>query len=206
PTEHLRKPAFTLAKYCNFHYIRLLHILMTHRVSLNGVFGTKFISHFLRDFETLGTGLENIFTAIDKYIYLVRKDEVAQAISILLAQKTQVWHINNNNKMLNYHEQLESITIDDELLEEVNQKLYFIKQQQDYIDKVIKTYQISPLIIQYEELVENVEDNLQNILNYLGINIMPETISNLQYTIKKMGSELSLNIAEAYGKKYGIMY
>ena len=35
---------------------------------------------------------------------------------------------------------------------------------------------------------------------------MPETISNLQYTIKKMGSELSLNIAEAYGKKYGIMY
>ena len=206
PTEHLRKPAFTLAKHSNFHYIRLLHILMTHRVTLNGVFGTKFISHFLRDFETLGTGLENIFTAIDKYIYLVRKDELAQAISILLAQKTEVWHINNKNKLLNYHDQLESITIDDELLEEVNQKHYFIKQQQDYIDKVLKIYQISPLVIQYEELVDNVEDNLQNILNYLGINIMPETISNLQYTIKKMGSELSMNIAEAYRKKYGIIY
>ena len=204
PTEHLRKPAFTLAKYCNFDYIRLFNNLMTHRVTLNGVFGTKFISHFFHDFENLENGFENILTALDKYIYLVRKDEVAQAISILLAQKTQVWHINNQNKLLNYQDQLESITIDDELLEEVNHKLFFIRQQQKYIDKVLNKYQISPLVIEYEQLVENVEDNLQTILDYLGINILPETLTNLEYTIKKMGSELSRNIAEEYRKKYAI--
>ncbi|HHP7230440.1 MAG TPA: Stf0 family sulfotransferase [Xenococcaceae cyanobacterium] len=204
PTEHFRKPAFTLAKYCNFNYIRLLKFLMTHRVTLNGVFGTKFISHFLHDFETLENSLEPIFTIIDKYIYLVRKDEVAQAVSILLAQKTEVWHINNRNKLLNYQEQLESITITDELIEEVNQKLHFIRQQQKYIDKILKIYQISPLIIEYENLVENVEENLQTILNYLEINYLPQNINNLKYNIKKMGSEISLNLAEAYRKKYGI--
>ena len=204
PTEHFRIPAFTLAKYCNFDHIRFLKTLLTHRVSLNGVFGTKFISHFLRDFETLDTGLETILSSIDKYIYLVRKDEVAQAISILLAQKTKVWHINNQHKMLNYQDDLESIVIDDELLEEVNKKLYFIRQQQKYIDRVLKTYNISPLIIEYENLVENVEDNIQKILDYLEINTLPGTISNLQYTIKKMSSELSLSIAEVYRAKYGI--
>ncbi|MDJ0531195.1 MAG: Stf0 family sulfotransferase [Xenococcaceae cyanobacterium MO_207.B15] len=204
PTEHLRKPTFTLAKYCDFDYIRLFHHLMTYRVSLNGVFGTKIISHFLQDFEILESGLTNIFTAIDKYIYLVRKDEVAQGVSILLAEKTEIWHIDNDNKLLDYHNQLASITIDDELLEEVNHKLFFIRQQQEYIDKVLKTYQISPLVIEYEQLVENVEDNLQTILDYLGINILPETLTNLEYTIKKMGSELSRNIAEEYRKKYAI--
>ena len=204
PTEHLRKPAFTLAKYCNFDYIRFIRTLMTHRVTLNGVFGTKFISHFFHDFENLDNGFENLLNSIDKYIYLVRKDEVAQAISILLAQKTKVWHINHQNKMSNYQEQLESITIDDELLEEVNQKVHLIKQQQNYIDKVLKTYQISPLVIEYEYLVENVETEIKKILDYLEINILPETITNLEYSIKKMGSEISLNIAEAYRSKYEI--
>ncbi|MDJ0650616.1 MAG: Stf0 family sulfotransferase, partial [Xenococcaceae cyanobacterium MO_188.B19] len=76
PIEHLRIPAFTLAKYCNFDHIRLLRTLFTHRISLNGVFGTKFISHFLQDFETLETGLEKIFSSFDKYIYLLRKDKL----------------------------------------------------------------------------------------------------------------------------------
>ncbi len=204
PTEHLRKPAFTLAKHCNFDYVKLLHNLMTHRVSLNGVFGTKFISHFLQDFETLGNGLENILTSFDKYIYLIRKDEIAQAISILLAQKTQVWHINNKNKMLNYQDELESIIIDDKLLDEVTNKLYFIRQQQKYIDKILKTYQISPLTIKYEDLVEDVEGNIKQILDYLEINSLPESIGNLKYNIKKMGSEVSLKIAEAYCKKHTI--
>ncbi len=204
PMEHLRKPAVTLAKYCDFDYIRFLRTLMTHRVSLNGVFGTKLISHFLQDFENLDNGLENIVNYIDKYIYLVRKDEVAQAISILLAQKTKVWHINNLNKMSNYHEELESIIIDDKLLEEVNKKLYFIRQQQKYLDQVLKNYKISPLIVEYESLVKNVEEEIEKILTYLEINTLPDTITNLQYSIKKMGSEISLNIAEAYRSKYGI--
>ncbi len=204
PIEHLRVPAFTLAKYCNFDHIRLLRTLFTHRISLNGVFGTKFISHFLQDFETLETGLEKIFSSFDKYIYLLRKDKLAQAISILLAEKTEVWHIDNQNIMLNYQDELESIVIDDELLDEVNQKLYFIGQQQEYIDKVLKTYQISPLVIEYENLVEDVEDNIQKILDYLEISTLPGTIKNLEYTIKKMGSDLSLKIAEAYREKYEI--
>ena len=204
PSEHLRIPTFTLAKYCNFNYIRFLETLMTHRVSLNGVFGTKFISHFLRDFETLETGLETIFTSIDKYIYLVRKDEIAQAISILLTQKTQVWHIDNRPKMIDYQNQLDSIVIDDELLDEVNKKLHFIRQQQNYIDKIIETYKISPLIIEYEKLVENVEESIQKILDYLEINILPGTIENLEYSIKQMSSELSLSIAENYRAKYEI--
>ncbi|MGD1918873.1 MAG: Stf0 family sulfotransferase, partial [Pleurocapsa sp.] len=97
PIEHLRLANQELALNCDFDYFKLLFNLMHHRVSDNQVFGTKIISHFLFELRKARPKFRNIFKLIDKYVLLVRQDKVAQAVSLVIAQKTAVWHIQKNN-------------------------------------------------------------------------------------------------------------
>lgn len=203
PTEHLRQASAVLAKNCQFDYINLLHNLMAYKTTSNEVFGTKFISHFLEVFQKAKFNFGEIFQSISKYIYLVRRDKVAQAVSIVLAQKTNVWHISNQEKHQNYETQLEQIEIKETLLEEVHKQYLFIHQQEEYLTKLFKIYQISPFIVEYEQLVEHTEEQINLILNYLQIPYSEAKTANLQSHLRKMSSGLSTQIIKEYQNKFG---
>ncbi|MBE9166007.1 sulfotransferase domain-containing protein [Pleurocapsales cyanobacterium LEGE 06147] len=202
PTEHLRQASAILANNCQFDYIKLLHALMAYKTTPNGVFGTKFISHFLEVFQKAEFDFGEIFQSISKYIYLVRQDKVAQAVSIVLAQKTNVWHISTQEKQQNYETQLEQIEIEEFLLKEVHKQYRFIQQQEEYLIKLFETYHISPLIVEYEQLVEHTEEQTNLILDYLQIPPLETKTTNLKSHLRKMRSDLSEQIIKEYKDKF----
>ncbi len=203
PTEHLRLATQELARYCNFDYIRLLHNLMQYRITGNQVFGTKIISHFLFELRQTQPDFQQIFNSIDKYIFLVRKDRVAQAVSLVLAQKTEIWHIHSNRSQnstsyQSYQSRLNNIVINDALLSEVQQKFQFIQNQEARLKKILAANQIEPLILVYEDIVEDPESQINRILDFLAI-VKPEQYTmNIRSGIKKMPSNLSQEIIRQF--------
>ncbi len=201
PSEHLRDAALTLSRNCNFDYIRLLHNLMQYQTTDNGVFGTKFISHFLLDFKQTKFDFAQIFNSIDKYIFLVRRDKIAQAVSIVLAQRTEVWHIRDSVKDATYQSKLQTVDIDEALLEDVEQKYEFIKRQEARMHQLLENYQIKPLQVEYEEIVENAELQIERILKYLDITKPEKYSMNIHSQIKKMPSHISEEIISQFKQK-----
>ncbi|MBE9043263.1 hypothetical protein IQ255_02360 [Pleurocapsales cyanobacterium LEGE 10410] len=206
PSEHLRQAAQELSRHCNFNYLKLLYNLLQYRRTANGVFGTKFISHFLFEFQQTKLNFKQIFNSIDKFILLVRKDKVAQAVSLVLAQKTQVWHIRNNLKNITYKSKLGDIEIDDALLNDVEQKYKFIKQQEVRLKKILATNQIEPLLITYEDILEDTELQINRILNFLAI-VKPENyIMNINSGIKRMPSDISQQIIHQFKSRKSTLH
>ncbi|MEM8674117.1 MAG: Stf0 family sulfotransferase [Cyanobacteria bacterium P01_G01_bin.67] len=203
PSEHLRLAAQELSLYCNFNYLTLLDNLMTYRTSNNGVFGTKIISHFLFELKQTKPDFKQLFKSIDKFILLVRKDKLAQAVSLVVAQKTEVWHLHHNgqDKDTDYQSKLENIEISDGLLDDVEQKCNFIIRQEIRLKKLLAEHQIEPLIIVYEDILENPEQQIKIILEFLAI-AQPEGYTmQINSGIKRMPSRLSQEIIRQYQQK-----
>lgn len=206
PAEHLRLATQELAKNCNFDYLRLLSNLMQYRITENGVFGTKFISHFLFELQQTKFDFRQIFKSIDKFILLIRKDKVAQAVSLLIAQKTEVWHIQNqsNQDHVNYQfyqSQLESIQINDDLLAEVAHKHQFINNQEKRLRKILQNNQINPLEIYYEDIVADPQMEINRVLDFLEILPSSGYTIELNSKIKKMSAKISQEIIRQYQQK-----
>jgi trehalose 2-sulfotransferase len=203
PSEHLRLATQELARHCNFDYLRLLHNLMQYRVTANGVFGTKFISHFLFELQHRKSDFKQIFNSLDKFILLIRKDKVAQAVSLVLAQQTDVWHIynNHNSKNINYQSKLKNIVINDALLENVEQKYVFINQQEEHLKRILATYEIEPLEVFYEDIVENAELQIDQILDFLKITKPQDYFMKVNTEIKKMPSNISQEIIRQFKQR-----
>lgn len=203
PSEHLRLATQELAYHCNFNYLKLLDNLMTYRITNNSVFGTKFISHFLFELQQMSSDFKQVFKSIDKFILLIRKDKLAQAVSLVVAQKTEVWHLHNNNnsKNINYQAKLENIEIDNQLLNDVAQKYDFICKQEARLKKVLANNQIEPLIVVYEDIVANAELQINNILDFLAI-AKPESYQmQINSGIKRMPSRISQEIMQQYQQR-----
>ena len=202
PLEHLRLAAQELSRYCSFNYLKLLDNLMEYRITDNGVFGTKFISHFLFEFQQTKPDFCQIFQSIDQFILLVRKDKVAQAVSLVLAQKTNVWHLRNNAKnSTNYQLKLENIKIDGVLLDEVAQKYDFIKKQEARLKQVLADNQIEPLVIIYEDILEDSQLQVNRILDFLAIAKPDSYIMQINSGIKRMPSGISQEIIRQFQQR-----
>ncbi|MBR8827144.1 MAG: sulfotransferase [Gomphosphaeria aponina SAG 52.96 = DSM 107014] len=204
PVEHLRQPSAILAVHCHFDYLRYLKIMMTHKVTENGVFGTKFISHFLEVLETkTSLNFEKIVnTYISKFVYLVRRDKVAQAVSVVMAKKTNVWHIFNQETEQEYQARLNDLDVEENDLEEVRKYYENILEQEAYLENLFQVYNISPLIVEYEQLLADPDGEIQKILRYLGVFAGEQQI-NIQSYARKLRSGLSDKIIHKYLEKYG---
>lgn len=202
PLEHLRRPSQFLSQHCHFNYIRYLTILMNYNITSNKVFGTKFISHFLKGHIKASPEFKKIFdTYISKFIYLVRRDRIAQAVSLFLAKKTKIWHIPNQNIYDLYINKINQLNFQDSDLEEVHKLHLFLLEEEAFLRKLFKDNKIEPLLIEYESLVQYPQIYLKNILDFLSI----ETYQEINFetnAIKKTSSDLSKSIVERYSKKY----
>ena len=201
PREHLRQAAQDLSLHCNFDYLKLLNNVMQYCTTDNGVFGTKIISHFLFEFKQAKPDFQQIFCSIDKFILLIRRDKLAQAVSLVLAQRTEIWHLHTNKKDTSYESKLANIEIDRALLDDVEQKYNFIYQQEARLKKILTNNQVEPLEILYEDLQENAQLQIDRILDFLAI-AKPESYANqIRSGVKKMPSNISQEIIRQYRQR-----
>lgn len=206
PSEHIRLATQELALHCNFDYLNLLGNLMEHRTTSNGVFGTKLISHFLFELKQAKPDFKKVFQSIDRFILLIRKDKVAQAVSLVLAQTTEVWHIHHNSKKASYQSILDSIEINDDLLDDVEQKVIFIKQQEARLKRVLANNNIEPLLVVYEDILQDASAEVNRILNFLGIVKPPGHTLQITSGIKRMPSAISQQIIQQYQHRKSMVH
>lgn len=202
PEEKLRNPAAILARNCHFDYIRYMQILMTLETTPNRFFGTKIISHFLLSYRKKDLNGDNFLKQyFSKYIYLIREDKIAQAVSIAIAQRTKIWHISNQEQQDEYDKKLQQINHNDITVEEIQKKYDFLVQQEKYLEKFFQENQLEPLILKYEELVKNPHKYINDILLYLGIDNSNLDL-NIQTNLKKTQSSLSSQMIQKFQENY----
>lgn len=201
PSEHLRLATQELSRHCNFNYLKLLDNLMQYRTTNNQVFGTKLISHFLLELRKTKPDFKQIFQSIDQFILLIRKDKVAQAVSLVIAQKTEVWHLRNNSKQNNYQSKLASIEIDDDLLNDVEHKVRFIETQEASLKKILANNQIQPLLVIYEDILDDAPAQINRILDFLKITQPEHHVMEIASGIKRMPSTISQKIIHQYQQR-----
>ena len=206
PAEHLRLATQELSRHCNFNYLKLLDNLMEYRITNNRVFGTKLISHFLFELRKSKPDFEQIFQSIDKFILLIRQDKVAQAVSLVIAQKTEVWHLHNNSKQASYQSKLANIRVDDNLLNDVEHKVRFIKQQEASLKKILAENRIQPLLVVYEDLLDDAPEQINRILDFLQIARPRQNALKIRSGIKRMPSTISQEIIQQYQARNSLVH
>lgn len=193
PKEHLRFPSQTLTQNCRFDYVRYLEILMQHQITDNSVFGTKFIGHFFQVHYKNNDGFNRL---IDKFnfIYLRRTNKIAQATSILLGQKTKIWHLSSNQKSQNYEAKISQIKIEDSDLEQLHFQHQSILYQERFWESFFEEHNISPLILEYEQFIKSPEEHINKVLKYLKIidKDKVKVLPQYQYKLYKITKKLNL--------------
>jgi trehalose 2-sulfotransferase len=198
PSEHLRLATQELSRYCNFNYLKLLDNLQEYRTTKNNVFGTKLISHFLFELRQTKPDFKVFVQSIEQFILLIRKDKVAQAVSLVLAQKTEVWHLHSEATKTSYQSQLESIAIDHNLLKEVAAKVAFIEQQEAQLKKILADHKVEPLLVVYEDILEDAPTQINRILDFLNITKPEGYVMEINSGIKRMPSNITQEIIRQY--------
>jgi LPS sulfotransferase NodH len=104
-----------------------------------------------------------------KFIHIVRKDVVAQAVSMLIATKTQSWtssHDGNNVQ----------VQFDFPLIANIASN---ICTENSIFNLVFRILEVDPLVIVYEDLINNPQSSLDLISDFLGV-------PNLRYVENKI--------------------
>ncbi len=201
PSEYFRQPSLVLTQECHFNYVQYLRILMHNRITENRVFGTKIMARFLRAFEKAEFDFQSFIKSyISKIIYLNRLDKVAQAVSVLIAQKTNSWHIRQDKKQEDYQNLLNSIEINDTELLAIDKTVTNLLEANKYFKYLFDKYDINPLKIDYEKFELAPEVYVGKILDFL--NISDKNNIEVKSCFKKINSSLSRQIIMRYEKKY----
>ncbi|MGH2413179.1 MAG: Stf0 family sulfotransferase [Microcystaceae cyanobacterium] len=193
PKEDLRESSAILTQHCRFDSARLLQMLMTYKTTQNGVFGTKLIFQFLSVFSQ-SEDFEQILKQF-KLIYLTRRDKIAQAVSLFLAQKTKIWHIYSSQQNKKYQSQLKQVNIEDSDLEILHSIYQRILNQEHFLESFFERCQLVPLIIEYEKFIEQPEKHLNTIVNYLNIvdkNQQIRILNRYQYRLYQVMKALKI--------------
>ncbi|NJO97810.1 MAG: hypothetical protein HC764_18945 [Pleurocapsa sp. CRU_1_2] len=101
---------------------------------------------------------------------------------------------------------MESIKIDDNLLNDVEQKVIFIEQQEERLKKILAHHQIQPLIVVYEDLLDNAPAQINRILDFLAIPQPEQYLMQVTSGIKRMPSTISQKIIRQYQERKSMVH
>ena len=91
-----------------------------------------------------------------KWIYLERKDKQKQAVSLFIAQTSNLWHATSNNKLNDYTNSISTINVDEsQYLEKIHGLYKYLVDQEKYLVSFFDEFSISPLYITYEDFAES---------------------------------------------------
>jgi LPS sulfotransferase NodH len=96
-----------------------------------------------------------------KYIWLIRQDKIRQAVSHAKAQQTDIWW-----DMEGIRQEPRPAYYDEKLINSCYKQC--IEHENVWRD-YFKQNQITPLVISYEDLADNYEQNIRRVLEFLGV-------------------------------------
>lgn len=142
----------------------------------NGVFGTKLLASqantFMRrvaeyrgkSFTSLRKAFEDLFPNL-RYVQLIRKNKVAQAISLYRAIMSGVYLRENRPRWQDSFPRIDVVYDHFGI-----QRCYEDVVASDaYWDEYFKTHGLIPITLTYEELAENYEMSIRHLLKHLGL-------------------------------------
>ena len=182
----------------NFQELSLyIQAIQQYRTSQNGIFGTKVFAEDLASNEQAFEAMNTTFGKNTFYIYLYRKDMIAQAVSLYFAFQTSIWHSNSTVKP----------SIDTVEFNFLHILHYFkqIKENNSYWLKIFSKNKNLPIYrLSYSELTSNYEQTITKINSLLGITdieIPPPPIQKQYSPLKEEFKERFIQMIRE-GKSY----
>ncbi len=164
PYEHIKIAMDKLGR--NKIAVQDHFLWVIRQTSTNGVFGQK--SSYYQAQQFFDWDGFNVFDYLfpgTKFIYLIRRAIVKQAISLYIATETKVFHTNVEHER-NRIKMIESLPYN---RKKINYWLKHIVNQEILWSRYFKEKGIDPLFFYYEDLVADVEFWVNKIISYVGV-------------------------------------
>ena len=183
-------------------YADYLRQVLKEGMTPNGVFGTKMMWGYFNDFlsnvrelpeyEETPTAalLEDIFPNL-RYIHIIRRDKIRQAVSLWRAIQTSVWRQDEGMSFYKSHHEL---TFSRVAIEHLIEQIEF---HEEAWNRYFSINSISPFTIVYEDFVPTQEETIRAILNYLAIPLS-EPFTFTARKMKQQADELSEEWVQQY--------
>ena len=163
--------------------------IITATATSNEVFGFKLMSWYLDDFldRLRGTGafgnagttdlelLRNAFPRL-KFVHVLRRHKVRQALSKARAHQTGLWKV-QEGKTVQREPQFD--------VELIEQCLKESEQQEKLWERFFQQIEIDPLRVEYENLCEDYEVNIHRVLDFLQISLPHRTRIGPPVTVRQ---------------------
>jgi LPS sulfotransferase NodH len=173
PREHLTIEQMEVFTSTDLTFNEWVRALISYSFTQNGYSGSKIISHLfllIREKYRERPDLYNdllIFLKEYPIIYLKRRNKVRQAVSLLKATNTAVWHIKNNEKIMDSGPR----EITSESPEKIEDTMTWLIEQQQKLDELFLEAGIEPRIYFYEDFSDEIgqQEFFRGVIKSLGI-------------------------------------
>lgn len=122
------------------------------------------------------------------FFRVYREDKVAQAVSLIFSERTDVFHLVENTEKLRgivgketSDQSIKEVSFEYDRAE-IDKRLHFIKENESLLDEFCKYYKIKSTIIKYEDIISG-NSYIVDIARALGIN----NVNPGKRTLKKIG-------------------
>ena len=186
PREHLLADLLPAFFNTDLTFNEWIRTLVKHSFTPNGYSSTKLISHLflevLENYNEKPALVEDLLHYFKAYpvIYLIRSNKVRQAISLIIAKKTAVWHIKNEKQVTSSQVNL---TLDDGP-DEIENMMVWFKEQEKQLEDFFRKAGIVPHVYFYEDFSDELKSPAiyKEIAQYLNVSF-PDEIPEPNYSV-----------------------
>lgn len=133
-----------------------------------------------------------------QYLHLTRTDKIRQAISVVKANQTGLWHMASDGTELERNKPAQAPSYDEKAItQQVAELLEYDREWDLWFDQ----QKIRPHRITYENLEQDPTVQLSKLLQYLGLNC--DAAKDVQPTVKKLADAVNDQWAERYRLEHG---
>jgi trehalose 2-sulfotransferase len=130
--------------------------LFQRRTHPTGWFGLK--AHW-RQFSQLATDEQFIgWLALERFVHVYRRDEIAQAVSLVIARQTNAW--------ISFHEKAKEPKYS---FADISKAIAYIRTEIAAWNAYFSSRRVEPLVLEYEALIENPDIALEAMRGAFGI-------------------------------------
>ena len=161
----------------NFDLEKYLTAIEKWRTTRNGVFGVK--AHINQCLPYFRNGFIKQHFKNLKFVYMLRKNVVAQAVSLAIASQTEKWTSHGiEKKAAEYN------------FEYIQKGIGVTATHNAIWDQFFAVNEISPHIVFYEDLLVSPNKVIQGIVDYMGVDAKV-SVDLASATLGKQGTEIN---------------
>jgi trehalose 2-sulfotransferase len=175
--------------------VALWRSMLQLRTSPNGVFGVKCFSLQLRELQQRNPALlREVFSTMllrgpaTRVIVLKRRDRIAHAVSYARSALSGIWR---------KEQEAAGAAVVDYSAEAVEQARAYIEQQEADWDLLLKELSIEPLTMWYEDLVEEPDQAVRRVAEFIGVQLDPAASVDIP-EVEKQAEEDSMRWRDNY--------